>query len=143
MIGLFMEIGPCLVNENGNDTRINPSSWNTQANMIFLDQVSGAYIIVKYMKSVNIANLMFTCNAVDDHKHSPYRSATPMATVLPPPMMLPKMSTPFYNYSMKHSRNSRIMTFTYLVSPMVDTICQPLAMKFVVEIMTHLMINTE
>ncbi|KAI9592647.1 Alpha/Beta hydrolase protein [Syncephalis fuscata] len=38
MLGLFMELGPCIVNESGNDTRPNPSSWNTAANVIFLDQ---------------------------------------------------------------------------------------------------------
>ncbi|RKP22215.1 peptidase S10, serine carboxypeptidase, partial [Syncephalis pseudoplumigaleata] len=41
LFGLFMEMGPCTVMEGGNDTRINPSSWNTQSNVMFLDQVSG------------------------------------------------------------------------------------------------------
>ncbi|KAL7327024.1 hypothetical protein PS15p_209280 [Mucor circinelloides] len=33
-----MELGPCTVNEEGNDTVINKYSWNEKANVIFLDQ---------------------------------------------------------------------------------------------------------
>ncbi|KAI8369176.1 Alpha/Beta hydrolase protein [Choanephora cucurbitarum] len=38
MMGLWMELGPCLVNEFGNATTRNPYSWNTAANVFFLDQ---------------------------------------------------------------------------------------------------------
>ncbi|CAO3648403.1 unnamed protein product [Mucor hiemalis] len=38
MLGLWMELGPCQVNSFGNDTIRNPYSWNTAANLIFLDQ---------------------------------------------------------------------------------------------------------
>lgn len=46
-LGLFMELGPCLVPENGgivregppiNGTVWNPYSWNNKANVFFLDQ---------------------------------------------------------------------------------------------------------
>ncbi|KAI8876330.1 peptidase S10, serine carboxypeptidase [Backusella circina FSU 941] len=38
MMGLWMELGPCQVNEFGNGTIKNPFSWNTAANIVFLDQ---------------------------------------------------------------------------------------------------------
>lgn len=42
-IGLFMEHGPCLVNESGdgNGTRWNKYSWNERAHMIYIDQPVG------------------------------------------------------------------------------------------------------
>ncbi|KAJ3046478.1 hypothetical protein HK097_000830 [Rhizophlyctis rosea] len=38
LTGLFMELGPCRVSPTGNGTINNPSSWNNEANVIFLDQ---------------------------------------------------------------------------------------------------------
>lgn len=38
LTGLFMELGPCSVDETGNHTIPNKYSWNSQANTIFLDQ---------------------------------------------------------------------------------------------------------
>ncbi|KAG9290581.1 hypothetical protein G9A89_020951 [Geosiphon pyriformis] len=38
LTGLFFELGPCTVNSEGSDTVINPSSWNNNATIIFLDQ---------------------------------------------------------------------------------------------------------
>ncbi|KAF2420190.1 peptidase S10, serine carboxypeptidase [Tothia fuscella] len=41
MMGLFMENGPCRVNEHGNETIANPYSWIETANIFFLDQPIG------------------------------------------------------------------------------------------------------
>ncbi|EER03335.1 hypothetical protein Pmar_PMAR000572 [Perkinsus marinus ATCC 50983] len=42
MIGLFLENGPCRLNEDGRGTKLNPYSWNTRANLLFVDQPAGA-----------------------------------------------------------------------------------------------------
>ncbi|KAH7882369.1 Alpha/Beta hydrolase protein [Phlebopus sp. FC_14] len=36
--GLLFELGPCSIADHGTNTTFNPYSWNTHANMIFLDQ---------------------------------------------------------------------------------------------------------
>ncbi|KAE9366919.1 hypothetical protein N431DRAFT_350512 [Stipitochalara longipes BDJ] len=41
MTGLFMELGPCTVNEDGESARENPHSWISAANVFFLDQPIG------------------------------------------------------------------------------------------------------
>ncbi|KAJ3332229.1 hypothetical protein HDU76_000874 [Blyttiomyces sp. JEL0837] len=38
LTGLFMELGPCSVSEGGNETVYNPHSWNSESNIVFLDQ---------------------------------------------------------------------------------------------------------
>jgi carboxypeptidase C (cathepsin A) len=38
MTGLFMELGPCRVNEDGESARENPNSWINAASVFFLDQ---------------------------------------------------------------------------------------------------------
>ncbi|KAI9028847.1 Alpha/Beta hydrolase protein [Phycomyces nitens] len=38
MTGLFMELGPCLVDKKGQDVHFNRHSWNKHANILFLDQ---------------------------------------------------------------------------------------------------------
>ncbi|KAJ7322923.1 alpha/beta-hydrolase [Mycena albidolilacea] len=42
MIGLFQENGPCTVNPDRRTTTLNPYSWNTISNMIYIDQPVGA-----------------------------------------------------------------------------------------------------
>ncbi|KAH6681908.1 peptidase S10, serine carboxypeptidase [Halenospora varia] len=41
MMGLFMELGPCIVNEGGDSARENTNSWINAANVFFLDQPIG------------------------------------------------------------------------------------------------------
>jgi carboxypeptidase C (cathepsin A) len=38
MVGLFQENGPCQVNTDSNSTYLNPWSWNTNVNMLYVDQ---------------------------------------------------------------------------------------------------------
>ncbi|PGH09033.1 hypothetical protein AJ79_05762 [Helicocarpus griseus UAMH5409] len=38
MIGLFQEVGPCLVNEHGNGTYHNPFGWSKSSSLLFVDQ---------------------------------------------------------------------------------------------------------
>ena len=40
-LALFAENGPCKVNKVGDDTTLNPNSWNTQANLLYIDQPPG------------------------------------------------------------------------------------------------------
>ncbi|KAJ7243607.1 alpha/beta-hydrolase [Mycena haematopus] len=40
-IGLFQEHGPCHVNADGNSTTLNPFSWNSVSNMIYIGQPIG------------------------------------------------------------------------------------------------------
>ncbi|RPD60581.1 alpha/beta-hydrolase [Lentinus tigrinus ALCF2SS1-7] len=42
MIGLFQENGPCQVNPDNQTTVINPYSWNSKSNMIYVDQPIGS-----------------------------------------------------------------------------------------------------
>ena len=41
MTGLFMELGPCIVNDDGESARENPNSWINAASVFFLDQPIG------------------------------------------------------------------------------------------------------
>ena len=38
MVGLLFELGPCSIADDGYNTTYNPYGWNSEANMIFLDQ---------------------------------------------------------------------------------------------------------
>jgi cathepsin A (carboxypeptidase C) len=40
-LALFTENGPCSVNDDGESTKPNPFSWNSKANLVFLDQPAG------------------------------------------------------------------------------------------------------
>lgn len=40
-LGLLFELGPCLITRGGNATVHNPHSWNTRANLLFIDQPIG------------------------------------------------------------------------------------------------------
>ncbi|KAK7690230.1 hypothetical protein QCA50_006883 [Cerrena zonata] len=51
-VGLFMELGPCRV-ENVNKTTFNPYSWNDRANIFFIDQPVGVgYSYAEYGETV-------------------------------------------------------------------------------------------
>ncbi|OLN96609.1 Carboxypeptidase Y-like protein [Colletotrichum chlorophyti] len=41
LVGLMLELGPCLINENGTGTNHNPYAWNSNTSMIFIDQPAG------------------------------------------------------------------------------------------------------
>jgi cathepsin A (carboxypeptidase C) len=41
MLGLFEELGACLINEHGNGTTYNKYGWNKAANMLFVDSPAG------------------------------------------------------------------------------------------------------
>ncbi|EWM30035.1 serine carboxypeptidase [Nannochloropsis gaditana] len=41
ILALFVENGPCYVNEWGNGTVLNPDSWNSNANILWIDQPVG------------------------------------------------------------------------------------------------------
>lgn len=38
MVGLFQEIGPCMINDDSNSTTLNPWAWNNEVNMLYIDQ---------------------------------------------------------------------------------------------------------
>ena len=40
-VALFGENGPCTINEDGSATKSNPYSWNTNANLLYVDQPTG------------------------------------------------------------------------------------------------------
>lgn len=39
--GLFFALGPCVIGEDGKNTTVNEWSWNTNANMLFIEQPAG------------------------------------------------------------------------------------------------------
>ncbi|KAF8602101.1 alpha/beta-hydrolase [Ceratobasidium sp. AG-I] len=39
--GLFFALGPCTIEEDGRNTTLNKYSWNTNANLLFIDQPAG------------------------------------------------------------------------------------------------------
>lgn len=59
LTGLFMELGPCSVKEDGSDTVFNPHSWTSNSSVIFLDQPTN----VGYSYGENVSN---TFTAAED-----------------------------------------------------------------------------
>lgn len=41
MLGLFQELGPCRITNDSSSVTLNPFSWNTNANILFIDQPVG------------------------------------------------------------------------------------------------------
>ncbi|KAF5343788.1 hypothetical protein D9757_007134 [Collybiopsis confluens] len=41
MIGLFQELGPCRINNASSAVTLNPNAWNTNSNLLFIDQPVG------------------------------------------------------------------------------------------------------
>lgn len=66
MMGLFEELGPCLINEFGNGTEYNPWGWSKNSSLLFVDQPVGvgfSYIDEGYELPVDSREA-----AVDMHK---------------------------------------------------------------------------
>jgi carboxypeptidase C (cathepsin A) len=41
MIGLFQELGPCRITNDSSTVTLNPTAWNNNANILFIDQPVG------------------------------------------------------------------------------------------------------
>ncbi len=76
ILALLSENGPCFVNADGTDTTINPYSWTTRANVLWIDQPAGSPRV-------------FVCMCVMDgparlHQHYLTLATLPMNTIQPP-----------------------------------------------------------
>lgn len=60
MIGLLQENGPCRINNDSNSVTLNPFSWNTNANVLYIDQPIGTGFSHDGASSVNISELVGT-----------------------------------------------------------------------------------
>jgi carboxypeptidase C (cathepsin A) len=60
MTGLFFELGPCLVNEDGESARENPNSWINAASVFFLDQPIG--VGFSYVRIFNYSISKLECH---------------------------------------------------------------------------------
>lgn len=65
MLGLFQELGPCLINEVGDGTVYNPYGWNKDTALIFVDQPVG--VGFSYADKVELIPDNSFTSAVDMH----------------------------------------------------------------------------
>ena len=84
MLGLFEEIGPCLVNEHGNGTYHNPWGWSRNSALLFVDQpadVGFSYVDSKddvpgdsYIAAVDMHAFLqlFVSEVFPDKLHAPF-----------------------------------------------------------------------
>lgn len=84
MLGLFEEIGPCLVNEYGNGTYHNPWGWSRNSALLFVDQpadVGFSYVDNKddvpgdsYVAAVDMHAFLqlFVSEVFPDKLHTPF-----------------------------------------------------------------------
>ena len=71
-MGLFMELGPCRVTEGGNATKYHPESWNSNANIFFIDQPIGVgFSYAEYGESVVSEYLMPHSEASNTSMNTP------------------------------------------------------------------------
>jgi cathepsin A (carboxypeptidase C) len=66
MVGLLLELGPCVINEHGNGTIYNKYGWSKNTNIIFVDQPAG--VGFSYLdEGVPVPSTSFT--AAEDMHH--------------------------------------------------------------------------
>lgn len=98
MIGLFEELGPCLINEHGNGTYYNPWGWSKNSSLLFVDQpvnvgfsyVDEGYEVPgdSYVAAVDMHKFLqlFMSEVFPNSLHAPLHLSGESYAVSPPPI---------------------------------------------------------